>query len=221
MEDPDDFAFAPIPGLPEALPEGEDILWQGRPSTLALAQQSLWLNWVVGYFALLVIWRVGVSSTQFPLIEAIGHGIPFLVLGAICAGVIIAIAWLQARGAMYTLTTHRVAMRIGAALQMTINLPYQWIENANLDLRKSGVGTIALDLKGDSHVSYMTAWPHVRPWHMAKPQPALRCIPDAAAVAKILADAAETRIADASSIKVGPAPTAANAGDAGAAVPAE
>ena len=87
--------------------------------TLALAQQSLWLNWVVGYFALLVIWRVGASSTQFPLVEAIGHGIPFLVLGAICAGVILGVAWLQARGAMYTLTTPRVAMRIGAALQMT------------------------------------------------------------------------------------------------------
>ncbi|WP_147127648.1 photosynthetic complex putative assembly protein PuhB [Shimia ponticola] len=220
MEDHDDFAFEPIPGLPEALPEGEEILWQGRPSTLALAQQSLWFNWVVGYFVLLVIWRVGVSSTQFPLVEALGHGVPFLVLGMICAGVILAIAWLQARGAMYTLTTHRVAMRIGAALQMTLNLPYQWIENASLDLRKSGVGTIALELKGDSHVSYMTAWPHIRPWKMAKPQPALRCIPDAEKVAKILAEAAETRIADASSIKVGPAPQPEGS-DTGTAVPAE
>ncbi len=30
----DDFAFDPLPGLPEALPAGENILWQGRPDTL-------------------------------------------------------------------------------------------------------------------------------------------------------------------------------------------
>jgi len=73
-----------------------------------------------------------------------------------------------------------------------------------------------LELKGDSKVSYVMAWPHVRPWRFARPEPALRCIPDAQAVAKILAEAAETRISDASSIKVAPTP----AGD-GAAVPAE
>ena len=205
MQDHDDFKFEPIPGLPEALPEGESILWQGRPRTVALARQSLWLDWVIGYFVLLVIWRVGASSADYPLAEALGHGIPLLILGGLCCGVILLVAWLQARGAMYTLTTHRVAMRIGAALQMTLNLPYQWIENATLDARKDGTGTIALELKGDSKVSYLMAWPHVRPWLMAKPQPALRCIPDAAAVAKILAEAAETRISDASSIKVGPA----------------
>ena len=39
-------------------------------------------------------------------------------------------------------------------------------------------------------------WPHVRPWHISRTQPALRCIPDAAAVARIFAEAAETRIAE-------------------------
>jgi hypothetical protein len=34
----------------------------------------------------------------------------------------------------------------------------------------------------------------VRPWHINHTQPALRGIPDAARVAQILADAAETRI---------------------------
>ena len=217
MEDHDDFKFEPIPGLPEALPEGEDILWQGRPRTVALARQSLWLDWVIGYFILLCVWRVAASSVDYSMAEALGHGAPLAVLGLLCCGVILAVAWLQARGAMYTLTTHRVAMRIGAALQMTLNLPYQWIETADLDLRKNGVGTIALDLKGDSKVSYMMAWPHVRPWKMAKPQPALRCISNAEAVAKILAEAAETRISQASSIKVGPDATPAP----GAAVPAE
>jgi hypothetical protein len=34
----------------------------------------------------------------------------------------------------------------------------------------------------------------VRPWHFAKTQPTLRAIPDAANVAKILAEAAEMRL---------------------------
>ncbi|MEX0309059.1 MAG: hypothetical protein AB3N17_02320 [Tateyamaria sp.] len=37
-------------------------------------------------------------------------------------------------------------------------------------------------------------WPHARPWRFGSTQPALRCIPDAERVARILADAAEARI---------------------------
>ncbi|MEL6607341.1 MAG: photosynthetic complex putative assembly protein PuhB [Pseudomonadota bacterium] len=216
MQDHDDFAFEPIPGLPEALPEGESILWQGRPKVLPLARQSLWLNWVIGYFALLVVWRVGASTVDHSFLTALGHGVPLAIVGAVCVGIILLVAWLQARGTVYTLTTHRVAMRIGAALQLTLNLPYQWIDNANLDLRRDGTGTIALELRGESKVSYLMAWPHVRPWRMARPEPALRCIPDAATVAQTLATAAETRVSEPTSIKV-----ASQAGSAGAAVPAE
>ena len=51
-----------------------------------------------------------------------------------------------------------------------------------------------METLGDTRLSYLMCWPHVRPWHMAKTQPALRCIPDAARVAQILSDAAETRV---------------------------
>jgi hypothetical protein len=95
---------------------------------------------------------------------------------------------------MYTLTNKRVAMRIGAALTMTLNLPYTWIGTAKLDLRPNGTGTLAFELIGDSRVSYLMTWPHVRPWYMTRTQPALRCIPDAANVARMFAEAAETRI---------------------------
>ncbi len=59
MEAHDDFAFEPVPGLPERLPEGELILWQGRPDAWALAREALNLNWVAGYFAVLALWRFG------------------------------------------------------------------------------------------------------------------------------------------------------------------
>ncbi len=195
MSDEHDITVEHIAGLPEALPDGERVLWQGRPNVMALAREALSLNWVLGYFALLIVWRVGVSTTMMPFGPALMTALPFLVLAAVAAGILIGIAWVQSRAAVYTITTERVAMRVGAALTLTLNLPFPKIAAADLDLKKSGTGTIALRTLGPARLSYMILWPHVRPWHMKMTQPALRCIPDAAKVAAILAEAAETRVA--------------------------
>ncbi len=192
----DDFKFEPVRGLPEALPKGEHILWQGSPAPLRLARDALGLTWVASYFALLALWRVGVSSTEFPLGLALTHAVPFLLVGAVACGIILLLATVQARSTVYTLTNKRVAMRIGAALTMTLNLPYKQIADARLDLRRDGTGTLAFDLIGDVHFSYLMTWPHVRPWKMAKTQPALRAIRDAARIAEIFADAAEARVSE-------------------------
>lgn len=204
----DDFKFEPVRGLPEALPEGEHILWQGRPSTLRLAKDAWKLNWVIGYFILLAVWRIGASSATVPLGEAMGHGLPFLIAGALAAGILLIMAAAQARSTVYTLTNKRVGMRIGAALTMTLNLPYICIANAEVSLRKSGYGTIAFELTGDTRLSYLMTWPHTRPWRFAKTQPALRSIPDAARVAAIFAEAAETRVSEPIVTRVSPAPDA-------------
>lgn len=190
----DDFNFEPVRGLPERLPEGEHILWQGAPDPLRLAREAMALRWVAGYFVLLVLWRVGVSLADWPLQIAIAHALPFVAAGLLACGLIYLLAYIQARSTVYTLTNKRVAMRIGAALTMTLNLPYVCIGTAQASLRPSGHGTIAFELIGDTRISYLMTWPHVRPWVIARTQPALRCIPDAARVAEIFADAAETRI---------------------------
>jgi len=190
----DDFKFEPVRGLPEALPEGEHILWQGSPSVLRLARDAMKLNWVIGYFVLLAVWRVGVSSTFVPMDQALAHGVPFVVIGTLCCLLILGLATMQARSAVYTLTNKRAAMRIGAALTMTLNLPYTQIGNAALDLKKSGHGTLAFELIGDTRFSHMMTWPHVRPWYMTKTQPAFRSIPDAQKVAGLFAEAAEARV---------------------------
>jgi len=88
---------------------------------------------------------------------------------------------------------------------MTLNLPYVCIRDANAQIRKSGLGTIAFDLTGDTRISYLMSWPHVRPWRIARAQPAFRSIPDAARVARLFAEAAETRISEAEVIRVEPA----------------
>lgn len=200
----DDFAFEPVKGLPETPPEGEVVLWQGRPDTWRLAVESLNMYWVAGYFVVFFAWRAIVAGGSVPVAEAIRIGSPFLVMGAITCGLLLLIAWVQARATVYTITNRRVAMRIGAALTITLNLPYRWIGAANLDLRQGGSGTIALSLIGETRLSYLNTWPHVRPWRMKRTEPALRCIPDAERVARILAEAAETRVAQPEVRRVAP-----------------
>ncbi|MEM9551476.1 MAG: photosynthetic complex putative assembly protein PuhB [Pseudomonadota bacterium] len=190
----DDFQVEPIEGLPERPPEGEQILWQGRPNWFALTRDSLSLYWILGYFGLLAIWRFVTVSDLLPFGQALGATVPFLFLALVVAALLMLFAVVQARATMYTVTNRRVVMRIGAALTLTLNLPYAQIANAMLDLRKSGTGTIAFETLGRTQLSYLVLWPHLRPWYMRPTQPALRCIPDAERVAALIADAAEARV---------------------------
>ncbi|MCR9150771.1 MAG: photosynthetic complex putative assembly protein PuhB [Rhodobacteraceae bacterium] len=189
----DDFAVEPVRGLPERPPEDEKILWQGRPAVWALARSSLLLPWVAAYFVGLALWRFGSIVDIVPLGRAVALSMPFLVLGAVACALLWLIAFVQARATVYTLTNKRVAMRIGAALTVTLNLPYTRIDSADLELRRDGTGTIALTLQDRVRIGYLMLWPHVRPWR-APTRPALRCIPDARRVAAILAEAAEARV---------------------------
>ncbi|NCQ25372.1 MAG: hypothetical protein COW54_00575 [Rhodobacteraceae bacterium CG17_big_fil_post_rev_8_21_14_2_50_63_15] len=191
----DDFAFEPIKGLPETPPEGEHILWQGRPDWWALSVEALSLPWVAGYFIVLALWRFLTLIDQMPLIGALAAASPLLVMGAVVCAMLALVGFVQARATVYTITNRRVAMRIGAALTVTLNLPFTQLASADLKPGKRGTGSIALDLLGETRLSYLVCWPHVRPWVMRRTQPTLRCIPEAAKVAQILAEAAETRIA--------------------------
>ena len=189
----DDFAIEPVRGLPERPPEGEEILWQGRPAVWALTKSALALWWVVGYFVFLAAWRFVAAMDIMPIGQAIGISVPFLVLAAIVGFLLWLTAYVQARTTVYTVTNKRIAMRIGAALTVTLNLPYTQIESADLDLRKDGTGTIALTLMGETRFSYIMCWPHIRPWKFPT-QPALRCIPEAERIAMLVSEAAEARI---------------------------
>ena len=190
----DDFATEALPGLPEMPPEGERILWQGKPNWWQLSWESLSLPWVAGYFALLALWRFGAVYDLMPFGQAVGASVPFLILGGIVIAALVLVGFIQAVTTVYTVTNKRVAMRIGAALTVTLNLPYTQVQSASLSLRKNGTGTIALDVEDKLPVGYLMCWPHVRPWRIRNPQPALRCIPDAERIAGLLAQAAEARV---------------------------
>lgn len=173
-----------------------------------MSKESLNLYWVAGYFVFLAAWRFTAVVDLMPLGQAIWASVPFLILGAIACAILLVIAWVQAHYTVYTVTNRRVAMRIGAALNVTLNLPYTQIANANLDLRKAGTGTIAFDLLGDTRISYLVCWPHVRPWKISPTQPALRCINDAERIAAMISEAAQARVSTPQVERTAPAPSA-------------
>lgn len=189
----DDFAIEPVKGLPGRPPADETILWQGRPNAWALTKSALAFWWVMGYFVFLALWRFVAAIDIMPVGQAIAISMPFLLLAVIVGSLLYLTAWVQARATVYTVTNKRVAMRVGAALTITLNLPYTQVASADLDLRKDGTGTVALTTNGDVQFAYLVLWPHVRPWRFPA-RPALRCIPEAERVARLLAEAAEARV---------------------------
>ena len=192
----DDFAAEPINGLPELPPRGEVILWQGRPNWFRLTVESLNLWWVVAYFAVLTTWRFITVIDVLSFERAIIMTLPFVIMTLIVVSLLMLVGFIQARATVYTITNRRVAMRIGAALTVTLNIPYTQVENAAVSVGKAGSGNIALQTKGDSKFSYLVLWPHIRSWKISKPEPTLRAIPDVQSVAQILAKAAKARIVE-------------------------
>lgn len=177
----------PVRGLPAVLPPGEHVLWQGSPSWRSLALDAYRVRHLAVYFALIVMarggWLLWNGST---LSEALRGCVGPLVMSAICLAIVAGIAALAARATVYTITDRRVVIRQGVALESTINLPFSAIESANLLMRADGTGDIALQTVRDQRVSYLWLWPHVRSWHITRPQPALRNLPDAHRAAEIL-----------------------------------
>lgn len=177
----------PVPGLPEPLPAGERLLWQGSPSWRALARRALHVRKVAGYFALLAGWHVAeVLSTGAPLGESLRGAMWLVVLGIAAIAVLTGLAWALARTTMYTITSARVVMRFGIALPMSVNLPLKLVEAADLSRHADGTADLPLTLMPGSRMGYLLTWPHVQPWHYFRVRPMLRCLPDGAAAAKAL-----------------------------------
>lgn len=193
----DEFEHEPVPGLPEHLPEGEKLLWQGSPDWLAVARHVMHVRGIVIYFLLLAAWSGGSTYTDGAgAQEAWASALRTVLAGVFTVGAATLIAWLIGRTTVYTITSKRVAMRYGVALPMRVNLPFSKVSSADLLMRRNGVGEIALTISGPQPLAYWHLWPHARPWHLGKAAPMLRCVPNAEAVADMLARAVagDTRV---------------------------
>ncbi|MDZ7589713.1 MAG: photosynthetic complex putative assembly protein PuhB [Rubrivivax sp.] len=201
--------FEPQRGLPEPLPAGESLLWQGSPEWRLLARRAFHVRKLVAYFGVLLVLRAGFaySDGATPL-EAARSTLGPAVLAGIALALVLLMAWLSARGAVYTITDKRVVMRIGIVLTLTFNIPYKRIAAAGLHLDTGGAGDLPLTLLGSDRIAWLHLWPHARPWRLGKPEPMLRCVPQAAGVARLLTEAwsQATGVAAASAVRPAPVP---------------
>jgi hypothetical protein len=183
-----EYEHEPVRGLPEYLPEGETLLWQGQPGWRPLALRVFHVRSVGLYFALLIAIHLASRLLQGEPAGAALLGAGWqLGLGALTLGILSLLAYLYARATIYTLTDRRLVMRIGVAVPMMINIPWETIESADLREFGDGAGDIALTPVPGKRLSWWALWPNVRPWRYARVQPMLRGIADAREVAGLLA----------------------------------
>ncbi|MEO1205396.1 MAG: photosynthetic complex putative assembly protein PuhB [Pseudomonadota bacterium] len=195
----DDFAFEPIKGLPEELPEGEHILWQGAPDWWSLAKRAFFVRATIVYFAALAIWRISDAlNAGAGFASGLLDAAALLPVAASALIVLCLLAYAYANSTVYTVTNRRLVVRYGVALPMTINLPFNKIGSAAVRVHRDGTGDIPLALGPDDNIAFASLWPNARPWHFTKAQPMLRAIEHPAAVAKVFTDAlvADTAQAD-------------------------
>jgi hypothetical protein len=186
-----EYQYEPIRGLPEQLPGGETIIWQGEPQWSGLARRVFHLRGLGLYFTLLIALHAGSQLLGGEPASAVLSGLGWqLCLGGAALGILAVMARAYARTTVYTLTNRRIVLRFGVAVPMMINLPLDQMESAGLRSCGDGTGDIAIQLKPGSKLSYWAMWPNARPWHWAPVEPMLRAVPEPERVAGLLAEAA-------------------------------
>ena len=180
-------ALKPRRGLPSRLPAGERLLWQGAPDSWAVAKHIFHVRAVGGYLLAVLVWNVSTGMMDQSLTVPLAAR--YVAVSLVPVLLALGYAWLIGRATVYTVTDRRVVLKIGLILPMSFNLPYARIDCAAIAAQKGGTGDISLLLNAGDKLAYIVLWPHARPWRMARAEPSLRCVPDAARVGAILAQA--------------------------------
>ena len=165
----------PVEGLPDFLPEGETMVWQGRPTVAAMARRVFFIPHLALYFGLLIaghtVYRLmeGVSAAQ-----VVGT---FVWQAGLAATVLVLLAWLArsyAASVLYTLTSERLVIRSGVALPMMVNIPVEQITAADMRVYRDGTGDIVLTPVADRKLHWVLLWPNVSAWYSRPVRPLLR-----------------------------------------------
>jgi hypothetical protein len=179
-----------IAGIREDLPPGERVLWQGAPRWQAIAVRAYHSRKVAVYFAAILALQLFVRSADGLSAGELVSALTPLTLAALTTiGLLALLSWATARTTIYAITNRRIFVRIGIALPLFVNIPFAEIEAASLRLNRDGTGDIPVKLKSGTHLAYLHLWPHARPGFIKNPEPMLRGVTEATAVAQILSQA--------------------------------
>ena len=185
----DDFeGEEPVRGLPALLPPGEEMVWQGQPSPWQMAVHVMHVRKVALWFLLVAAWRwLEAAQAGGTVAEVVAAAAMAVAWGLASIAVLGLLAWATARSAIYTITTARVVMRFGIAIPVTFNVPLKQVIGADIERLGGKAGSIMLATAEHARLSWAVLWPHARPWKLAQPQPALRCLADVAPAQDALA----------------------------------
>lgn len=176
--------------LAAPLPEGEQVIWLDSPNWKSFALRVFHLKALAAYFGILISANVAwMASNNGSTVEMLASSARLLTLSAAALAMFCLLAWLMANSTTYAITNHRVFLRIGVALSITVTVPFKTIRSADLRTYKDGTGDLPLSLTGDDRLAYLHLWPHARPWQLKDTAPMLRAVPNAKQVAEILATA--------------------------------
>ena len=190
MSPSDEHEFEAEQGLPEPLPQGERVLWQGGPVFASMVERVFHARTLAVYFAVILLARsITVWVHGGTPVEGMVAALWLLPAALLALGLVVMLAWLTSKTTLYTITDRRVVMRVGIVLTVTFNLPFSRIEAAATSVGRGAAGDIALSLAGPDRIAYLHLWPHARPWRLKKTEPMLRSIADAPAVGRLLAEA--------------------------------
>ena len=116
-------------GLPDHLPEGERLIWQGKPDWKLLAIHAFHVRKVAAYFAAIIVGEVALRLANGASFSQAMDAVPVL-LGltfAACA-ILLVLAYASAKTTHYTLTSKRALMKVGIALPVIINIPFRQVD---------------------------------------------------------------------------------------------
>jgi len=182
-----EYEHEPVRGLPDYLPDGELMVWQGGPGWRQLALRVFHVRKVAVYFALMSALHIGLEWSEGTSLAAAGSGALWLImLGAIAVGILALLAWSYSRTTIYTMTDRRLVLRFGVAVPMMINIPWKKIDSVGMLRHADGSGDIILTPSADQKMSYWLLWPHVRPWWISSVRPSLRALTSVDEVAERL-----------------------------------
>jgi hypothetical protein len=185
----------PIEGRPEALPEGESLIWQGRPTVGAMLKRVFFVPQLAVYFGLLIgghtIYRL---TESVPMAQVLGTLVWQFGLAAIVLLLLVWLARAYAKSILYTLTSARLVIRSGVALPMMVNIPIEQIIAADLRVHRDGTGDILLRASADRQLYWVLLWPNVSAWYSRPVRPCLRGLSHPHLAAKAFADVASQQV---------------------------
>ncbi len=171
--------------LPADIPVGERVLWHGRPDPVSHFRRAFRADYVAAYFAIMTLWNLASGSADEGLAFGLLSAAKTIAAGVVALGILGFLAWLSARTTLYIVTSRRVVMKVGIALPIFFNLPFNEITSAGVRVYKDGTGDINMMLTPERRIAYIHLWPHAKPFGINKPEPALRSVPDAAELSAV------------------------------------